>query len=51
MERETDGGFANAVHAVEHGVHAELLGYDGALFIDHAVANETGGDDFHAGIY
>ena len=37
--------FADGVHAVEHRLHAELLGIDAAFLVDHRVAQKAGGDD------
>ena len=39
-----EDALADGVHAVEHGFHAELLGVDAALFVDHRVAQKSGGD-------
>ncbi len=45
LQGEPEHGLAQAVHAVEQTLDAELLGHDGPLLVDHAVAQEAGGDD------
>ena len=44
LDGDAEDTFADGVHAVEHGLHAELLGVDAALFVDHRIAQEPGGD-------
>ena len=44
LDRQAEHALADGVHAVEHRLHAELLGVDAAFFVDHRVAQEAGGD-------
>ena len=44
LDGQPEHRLANAVEAIEHLRHAELLGHDGPFFVDHAVAEEAGGD-------
>ena len=48
LERETENGFADAIDAIHHALHAELLVHDGAFLVDHTVAEEAGGCDGRA---
>ena len=43
LDGDAEDALADGVHAIEHGLHAELLGIDAALLVDHRVAQETGG--------
>ena len=43
--RKTEDRFSQAVHPIEHLNHAKLFGDDGSFFIEHAVAQESSGDD------
>ena len=45
LDGDAENALADGIHAVEHGLHAELLGIDAALFVDHGIAQEAGGDD------
>ena len=45
LDGQAQDALADGVHAVEHGLHAELLGIDAAFLVDHRVAQEAGGDD------
>ena len=45
LDRQAEDALADGVHPVEHRLHAELLGVDAALLVDHRVAEEAGGDD------
>ena len=45
LEGQTERAFADDIHAVEHRLHAELFRDDRAFLVDHAVAEETGGDE------
>ena len=49
LEGEAESGFADAVEPVDDGLDAKLLRDNGALFVDHAVAEKTGGDDLILG--
>ena len=44
LHRQAQHGLADGVHAVEHGLHAELLWIGPALFVDHRIAQEAGCD-------
>ena len=44
LDGQAENALADGVHAVEHRLHAELLGIDAALLVDHGVAEEAGGD-------
>ena len=44
LHGQAQHGLADGVHAVEHGLHAELLWVGPALFVDHRVAQEAGSD-------
>ena len=35
LNRQTQDAFPDGIHAVEHRIHAELLGVDAAFFIQH----------------
>ena len=43
LDGEAKHGFAEGIHAVEHPLHAELLGVDGTLHVHHGIAEETRG--------
>ena len=45
LDGQAEDALADGVHAVEHGLHAELLGVDAPFLVDHRVAEEAGGDD------
>ncbi len=45
LDGEAENAFADGVHAVEHRLHAELLGIDAAFLVDHRVAQKAGGHD------
>ena len=45
LDGQAEDALADGVHAVEHGVHAELLRIDAALFVNHRIAQIAGGDD------
>ena len=45
LDRQAEDALADGVHAVEHRLHAELLGVDAAFLVDHRVAQEAGGDE------
>ena len=49
LEGEAESGFADAVETVDDGLDAKLLRDNGALLVDHAVAEKTGGDDLILG--
>ena len=46
LDREAEHAFADGVHAVEHRLHAELLGIDRAFLVDLGIAEEARGDAF-----
>ena len=41
LNRQAQHSLADGVHAVEHRFHAELLGIDAALLVDHRVPQEA----------
>ena len=41
LDGQAEHALADGVHAVEHGLHAELLGIDAAFLVDHRVAQEA----------
>ena len=43
LDGQAEHALADGVHAVEHRLHAELLGIDAAFLVDHRVAQEAGG--------
>ncbi len=43
LDGDAQNAFADGVHAVVHGLHAELLGIDSTLFVNHGIAQEAGG--------
>jgi len=43
LNRDPEDALADRVHAIEHGLHAELLGVDAALLVEHGVAQKAGG--------
>ena len=45
LDRQAENAFADAIHAIEHRVHAELFRIDAAFFVEHGVAQKAGGDD------
>ena len=45
LDGHTQHGFADRIHAVEHGFHAELLGVHAAFLVGHGVAEKAGGDN------
>ena len=45
LDRQAQHAFADGVHAVEHRLHAELLRVGAAFFVDHRVAEKTGGNN------
>ena len=45
LDGEAEHAFAEGVHAVEHRLHAELLGVNRALHVHHGIAQVAGGDD------
>ncbi len=45
LERKTERAFADDIETVEHRFHAELLRDNRAFLVDHAVAEEAGGDE------
>ncbi len=45
LDRQAEDALADRVHAVEHGLHPELLGIDAPFFVEHRVAQKTRGDD------
>ena len=49
LEGEAEGGLADAVETVDDGLDAKLLRNNGALLVNHAVAEKTGGDDLILG--
>ena len=42
---QSEDGLAERVHAVEHGVHPELLGIDTPLLVEHRIPQKAGRDD------
>ena len=49
LDGQAEDAFTDAVHAIDHGVHAELLGIHAAFFVEHRVPQEAGGDDLVLG--
>ena len=45
LDRQPEDALADRVHAVEHRLHAELLGIDAPFLVDHRVAQEAGGHE------
>ncbi len=45
LDGQAEDPLADAVHAVEHGLHAELLGIDAPFLVDHRIAEEARGDE------
>ena len=45
LDGQAEDALADGVHAIEHRLHAELLGIDAAFLVDHRVAQEAGRDD------
>ncbi len=45
LDGQAEHRLSDGVHAVEHRVHAKLLGIDGALLVEHGIAQEAGGHD------
>ena len=45
LNGDAEDALPDRVHPVEHGFHAELLGVDAPLLVDHRVAQKAGGDD------
>jgi hypothetical protein len=44
LHGEPENPFADGFHSIELRIHAELLRINPTLFIEHGVAQETGGD-------
>src|SRR5438067_8225287 len=42
LNRQTKDAFANAIHAIKHGIHAKLLRIDAALLVNHRISQKTG---------
>ena len=49
LDSQAENPFADSLHPVEHGLHAELLGVHAPFLVDHRVAQESGGDDLILG--
>ncbi len=49
LNGEAQHALADGVHAIEHRLHAELLGIDAAFLVDHRIAQESSGDDLVLG--
>ncbi len=49
LDGDAEDAFADGLHAIEHGFHAELFGVDAAFLVDHGVAQEACGDDLVLG--
>ena len=49
LDGDSQDSFADGVHAVEHGFHAELLRVHAAFLVDHGIAEKAGGDDLILG--
>ena len=45
VDREAEDALPDRVHAVEHRLHAELLGVHAAFFVHHRIPQEAGCDD------
>ncbi len=49
LDRQAEDALADRLHPVEHRLHAELLGVDAPLLVDHRVAEEARRDDLILG--
>ncbi len=49
LDGQAEDALADRVHAVEHGLHPELLGIDATFLVDHRVAQKPRGDDLVLG--